>query len=375
MSTIVLFGATGYTGRLTAEALVARGARPTLAGRNAERLASLAAELGGLPTAVADVSQPASVAALLDEGDVLVTTVGPFLRFGEPALDAAIAARATYIDSTGEPPFVRRVFEQYGPTAAERGCALLTAFGYDYVPGNLAGALALRDAGSAATRVDVGYFITGGGLTGVARAASGGTAASAAGIVLEPGFAWRRGGIVTQRPAASVRAFKVEGRRQEGVSVGGTEHFALPRLAPQLQEVNVYLGWSGPLSRPLQAATAVGDVVRRLPLADQVLRQLVQRAPLQGSTGGPDAAARARTGSVAVAVASDAAGRALSEVHLQGPNGYDFTAAIMAWAATTAAGQGLPGGATGALGPVDAFGLETLERACAEAGLNPSPAT
>ena len=81
---IVLFGATGYTGRLTAEAMVARGDRPVLAGRNAERLAALAEELGGLETAIADVAEPASVRALVEPGDALVATVGPFARWGDP---------------------------------------------------------------------------------------------------------------------------------------------------------------------------------------------------------------------------------------------------------------------------------------------------
>ncbi|MEA2232945.1 MAG: hypothetical protein QOD83_2761, partial [Solirubrobacteraceae bacterium] len=87
---IVLFGATGYTGELTARALVERGARPVLAARSRERVETLGAELGDLQTAVADVAQPATVAALVQRGDVLVSTVGPFSRWGEPALRAAI---------------------------------------------------------------------------------------------------------------------------------------------------------------------------------------------------------------------------------------------------------------------------------------------
>ncbi|MEU2123615.1 NAD(P)H-binding protein [Nocardia niwae] len=91
MPKIVLFGATGYTGRLTAEALFARGAAPVLAARNATALQKLAADLGGAETAVADVTDPGSVRALVGRGDVLVTTVGPFLRYGGPALAAAPA--------------------------------------------------------------------------------------------------------------------------------------------------------------------------------------------------------------------------------------------------------------------------------------------
>src|SRR5512145_3266559 len=118
MARIVVFGATGYTGRKTAEALVARGERPLLAGRSAERLAGLAADLGGLETATADVARPEGVHDLVGEGDVLVATVGPFVRYGRPAVEAAIARRAHYLDSTGEPPFIREIFERYGPAAA-----------------------------------------------------------------------------------------------------------------------------------------------------------------------------------------------------------------------------------------------------------------
>src|SRR4051794_13176269 len=108
---IVLFGATGYTGDLTARAMVARGMRPVLAARNPDRVVALGEELGGLETAVADVGQPASIRELLSPGDVLVSTVGPFTRWGEAAVTAAIEAGAHYLDSTGEPPFIRDVFE------------------------------------------------------------------------------------------------------------------------------------------------------------------------------------------------------------------------------------------------------------------------
>src|SRR5688572_24946562 len=81
---IVLLGATGFTGALTARALCRLGRRPVLAARSAEKLDRLASELAGghgpLETALADVTDPASVAALVGRGDVLVSTVGPFRR-------------------------------------------------------------------------------------------------------------------------------------------------------------------------------------------------------------------------------------------------------------------------------------------------------
>ena len=152
-SRIVLYGATGYTGALTAQALVAGGVRLVLAGRDQGRLSALAARLaqadGGTEpeTAVVDAERPGPLRDLLGPGDVLVSTAGPFLQVGWPIVAAAVDAGAVYLDSAGEPPFIRQVFEDFGPLAERTGAVLLTAFGYDFVPGNLAGALALDAAG------------------------------------------------------------------------------------------------------------------------------------------------------------------------------------------------------------------------------------
>jgi short subunit dehydrogenase-like uncharacterized protein len=353
---IVLFGATGYTGRLVAEAMVERGLRPVLAARGRDRLEALAADLGGLDSAVADVSDPAGVRALVEREDVLVTTVGPFARWGAPAAAAASSAGAHYIDSAGEPAFIREVFERYGPAAAQTGSAMLTAFGYDWVPGNLAGGLALRRAGEDAVRVDVGYFIS--GKAGM----SGGTMASTVGALGEPGFGFRDGRVRSERGARRARSFQIGSKRRDGVSVGSSEHFTLPKIAPQLREVNAYLGWFGPLSRPLQ----VMSLGTSLPGASSLLKAVGGRF-VKGSTGGPEAQARARSRSHVVAIAYDSAGRELADAHVKGVDGYTFTGRILAWGAQRAAEGGLQG--TGALGPVDGFGLVALTGGCRWAGL------
>jgi short subunit dehydrogenase-like uncharacterized protein len=361
---IVVFGATGYTGRLTAETLVARGARPLLAARDQGRLAQLATELGGgLDTAVADVGRPESVNALVGPGDVLIATVGPFVKWGDAAAEAAIAGGAHYVDSTGEPPFIRRVFEHYGPLAASAGIGMLTAFGYDWVPGNLAAALALRDAGPTAVRVDTGYFVT--GATG-AGSFSGGTKASVAGVATEPAFAFRDGALRTVRSADRYRTFTLRGRELPAVTVGASEAFALPQTHPGLREVNSYLGWFGPLSRPMQAFSLIGGGAMRIPGVRALTHRAVDRF-VHGSSGGPGPEARARSGSYVVAEAYDAAGERLAEVHLTGVDPYNFTAGALAWAARRAAADGML--ASGALGPDAAFGLDELEAGCREAGL------
>ena len=116
-------------------------------------------------------------------------------------------------------PFIRRVFQHYGPRAQRTGATLLTAFGYDYIPGNLAGVLALAqaaDSGFVPTRVDVGYFVP--MSASAQRSISGGTLASTLAILSEPGFAWHGGAIHTERPGSSVRSFEVDGRQLDGLS-------------------------------------------------------------------------------------------------------------------------------------------------------------
>jgi short subunit dehydrogenase-like uncharacterized protein len=348
---IVLFGATGYTGRLTAEALVRRGATPVLAGRSRESLTELATSLGGLDVAVADVASPDTVARLVAEGDVLVSTVGPFVKWGAPAVEAAVANGATYLDSTGEPAFIRQVFTEYGPRART---PLLTAFGYDYLPGNLAAAVAL-DRAPGATRVDVGYFTTGkGGF-------SAGTFASLTSGPAES-FAFRDGTVVDERPARSVRSFDVGGESRDGVSIGSSEHFTLPRLAPGLRDVNAYLGWFGNLSRAVQAGSAVAD---KVPGVEAAMRAFLKAVPVPPAGTGPDEETRKQGGSHVVAIAYDAGGEPLAEAHAVGVDGYTFTAEALAWGAMNA--TGITG--TGALGPVEAFGLDTFREGCAGAGI------
>ena len=363
---VVLFGATGYTGELTARARADRGMRPVRAARRRDALEALAADLGGLDTEVADVSDPGSVRALVERGDTLVTTVGPFARWGDVALDAAIANGAHYIDSTGEPPFIRRVFEEAGPRAEAASSVVMTALGYDWVPGNLTGGLALAGA-EGATAVRIGYFATGGGLGGM----SGGTRASLMGALSEPSYAFRGGRLVTERGAKRVASFPAGGGRREGISVGTTEAFSLPRVYPGVRDVEVYLGWFGRQSRAVQAFSLVGAGVTKVPGVRAASSRLVERF-VKTSTGGPDEEARAGTGSLFVAEAVDAEGNVVERVETKGVNGYEFTGLFLAWAAeATAAGHAAQAGA-GARGPVEAFGLDRLEAGVAECGITRS---
>jgi short subunit dehydrogenase-like uncharacterized protein len=268
---------------------------------------------------------------------------------------AAIAAKGTYIDSAGEPAFARRVFTELGPAAARNGAVLLPAMGYDYVPGALAGALALEAGGEAAVRVDVGYYAFGAGI-------SNGTKRSAVGAALDESHAFRDGALRRTRNADRVRSFDVKGKSRPAIAIGGSEHFTLPPAYPRLREVNVYLGWYGALSRPLQAASLAGSVATRVPGVRSVLHAVGDR--VVGIAGTPEPASGI---SWIAAEAYDERGQRLAEVQLSGAEPYAFTAGFMAWAARRAAGPGVEG--TGALGPVQAFGLQALEEGCREAGL------
>jgi short subunit dehydrogenase-like uncharacterized protein len=373
----VLYGATGYTGALTAKNMVDNGARPVLVGRDRSRLSTLAEQLaqGGdgtqLETAVASSEEPGPLRDLIGAGDVLVSAAGPFLKVGRPAVEAAIDAGAMYLDCTGEPPFIRQVFEEFGPRAQRSGAVLLTALGYDYVPGNLAGALALRAAGPAAARVRVGYFAHGDRR----NATSAGTRASATGVLLEPGYAWRGGRIVSERTAAHVTSFEVDGVVRKAFSIGSSEHFALPRLSSRtaatdpgpaqgpLTDVGVYLGWYGRATQLVHYGTALTAALDRVP---GVRRALDAQADRIQRTRAEPAAAAPDIRSDVVAVAADASGRQLATVHLTGGDPYSFTASMLAWAAGQAAASGVR--PAGALGPVEDFSLDQLEQACAGAG-------
>jgi short subunit dehydrogenase-like uncharacterized protein len=367
---VVLFGATGYTGRRTAEAMVRRGLRPVLAGRSAGRLTSLAQQLAtlgfGKPAVVtADIGDPASVRALIGKGDVLVSTVGPFIRLGGAALSAAVDAGAIYLDSTGEPPFIRRVFEEFGPRAQQTGASLITAFGHDYVPGNLAGALVLGSSGSAVHRVEIGYLIDGAGR---AQVISRGTFASLVELATEQSFTWRAG-IQPEPPGSRMRTFSVSGRNCPAVSIGSTEHYSLPRLAGRagLPEVDVYLGSSGAAARALQLSSRVIPALLALPGARSAVGRIGQFA-MHWIAEEPDPLALARVTSHVVGTAYDAAGSALAQVRLRSGDPYQLTANLLAWGAKRAAEHGVS--APGALGPVEAFGLQALETGAFQAGLS-----
>lgn len=361
---IVVLGATGYTGGLALDALVRRGLTPTVAGRSSASVAAVAEHFGGLEYAVADAGDAASVRRLVGPGDVLVTTVGPFERYGDPVARAAAEAGAHYLDSTGEVGFVRALHHRYDARAREAGSVMVPAFGYDFVPGVLAGALAGQQGGDAVRSLDIGYFATG----PLWRGLSQGTRSTMRDSLTQPAIRWRHRRLVEERAAARVHAFSVRGRRRSAFLVSGTETLFLPASLPALDTVTVYNGWFPALSRPLSLFSAAANSAARHALGRRLVGILTR--PMVGPAGGPDAAERSRTRTHVVAVAAGAPGGApLAEVHLEGPHIYDLTGELLAWAAHHLAHEG--GRTPGVVGPLEAFGLDTLRSGSAELGLTP----
>ncbi|WP_090857598.1 saccharopine dehydrogenase family protein [Nocardioides lianchengensis] len=213
---LVLFGATGFTGALTAEYLAAHapaGLRWALAGRNLDKLAAvrdrLGPDAGRLELIRADVTDPASLADLARRTKVVITTVGPYLTYGEPLVAACAEAGTDYVDLTGEPEFVDRMYVAHHATAQRTGARIVHACGFDSIPHDL-GALHTVQELAAAGPVTVRGVVRAGGTF------SGGTFHSALNQ-----FARAR-----QMREASVARRRVE-PRPEGRSsraVGGKPH-------------------------------------------------------------------------------------------------------------------------------------------------------
>lgn len=317
--------------------LAGRGIPVRAAARSREKLELLAGRFPGTEIVIADVADPESVARAAAGTALLITTVGPYTASGHVAAEAAFSAGVPYVDITGEPGWLRRVFNEFGPRFADRGLAMLPAFGYDYVPGNLAGAIALERGGAAAVRVDVGYFLLGNNPRST-ESFSQGTLASLKASSKEVPYEFRDGALADVTGAKRVLQFELG----TAIAIGGTEHFALPRVAPQLTDVNVGLGWFSPVDRP---GAAAGDTAAE----------------------GPNAEKRAEARTNVIAIARDSAGAELAEVRVDGPNPYDLTGLLTAWAAERMLAGDVSG--AGALGPVDAFGLDPLRQGCASIGL------
>ncbi len=175
-SQIIVYGASGYTGKLIAESLCKRGIPFTAAGRSEERLQAamqIAAERAGVEKIDCEYATAEHTVESLEElfsgATVVVNVTGPFIHLGETVVEAALAANCHYVDTTGEQNFMLAVKDKFGPNYAEAGLLLAPATAYMWTMGGLVCELALENEG--VDSLDVLYYSEN-GIPSVASAAS-----------------------------------------------------------------------------------------------------------------------------------------------------------------------------------------------------------
>jgi short subunit dehydrogenase-like uncharacterized protein len=179
---VVLFGATGFVGKLTAEYLARAApddARIGLAGRSQGKLEEVRGELGARaadwPLIVADAADRDALAKLAERTTAVATTVGPYRRYGMPLVEACAAAGTHYADLTGEPLFMRETVERLDEPAKASGARIVHTCGFDSIPSDI-GVLTLHEAAGELTDTTLVVRRLRGGV-------SGGTLASLKGTV------------------------------------------------------------------------------------------------------------------------------------------------------------------------------------------------
>ncbi|MGW0877546.1 saccharopine dehydrogenase family protein [Streptomyces sp. NPDC002740] len=345
---IVLFGATGFVGALTAEYLAAHAPadlRWAIAGRSERKLERLRERLGGdVGVLRADVSDPASLRDLAEHARVVATTVGPYVSYGEELVAACADTGADYLDLTGEPEFVDLMYVRHDARARETGARLLHACGFDSVPHDLGAYFTVR-------QLPEGVPLTVDGFVSVDATFSGGTLASALGQ-----FARGRHVLAAARERGRHEP-RLMGRRA-AAPVGA------PRFAPEVG------AWALPLPtidpqivlRSARALPHYGPdfryrhyaAVRRLPVAlggvaaVGTLAAAAQLPPARRWLSdrlkpgeGPSAQKRARSW-FSVRFVGEGGGRRVCTEVSGGDPGYDETAKMFAEAALALACDDLP---------------------------------
>ncbi|PAU88364.1 saccharopine dehydrogenase [Pseudomonas sp. WN033] len=142
---VIVYGASGYTGRLVAEYLSQEYAsdsqlRWAMAGRNLDKLAAVRDEIGapaGIPLIQADTSDPASLKAMVSRTRVVLTTVGPYQLYGSELVAACAAQGTDYVDLCGEPAWMRQMIDAHEATARQSGARIVFSCGFDSIPFDL----------------------------------------------------------------------------------------------------------------------------------------------------------------------------------------------------------------------------------------------
>src|ERR1700686_1530443 len=140
---LVLYGATGFVGKLTAEYLArtGTGVRIALAGRSTDRLRAVRDTVGDgaadWPLLAAEASEPSTLKSMAERTRVVVTTVGPYAKYGLPLVEACAAAGTDYADLCGEAYFIRNTIDLFHKQAVDTGARIVHACGFDSIPSDL----------------------------------------------------------------------------------------------------------------------------------------------------------------------------------------------------------------------------------------------
>jgi short subunit dehydrogenase-like uncharacterized protein len=184
---VVVYGATGYTGRLVAEYMARRypaggEVRWALAGRNPQKLAGVVREIGAdVPLITADAGDPASIEAMAARTRVVLTTVGPYSLYGEPLVAACAKVGTDYVDLTGETLFMHRMINAHEAAAKASGARICFSCGFDSIPFEL-GVIFMQE--QARKQLGAPVHRAKGRVRGLRGGLSGGTAASGRAMML-----------------------------------------------------------------------------------------------------------------------------------------------------------------------------------------------
>jgi short subunit dehydrogenase-like uncharacterized protein len=341
---ITVYGATGYTGRLVAAELAEAKAEFVLSGRSQEKLEALAQELEAeVPVKVATLDDEASLRTLLADSAAVIDCAGPFIRYGEPVLRAAVETQTHYLDTTGEQSYMRMAFERYGPGAARAGSAVIPAMGFDYVPGDMIASLTAAGLGEL-EELSIAYAWIG-------FRATRGTMLSTLEIIKGGSVEWRN--MEWQPAPLSLSAGTFEFPEPFGshpmIRYPSGEQVTVPRHVPTRNVRTMMnatmLAPSKPLariSRPLAgpAGLALRTPIKRL--ADAAISRLPE---------GPSEKDRMRSRFMIVCDARR--GEELRRGIVTGTDVYGLTAALAVKGAMIASSTGFSG--SGALAPSQAF--------------------
>ncbi|MBU1801918.1 MAG: saccharopine dehydrogenase NADP-binding domain-containing protein [Actinobacteria bacterium] len=370
---LILFGATGFTGGLTAEYLAEHGPaglRWALAGRSLDKLEKVRAHLDtikpgsmDLELIVVDAADEAALATAVARTKVVATTVGPYLQLGGPLVGACAAAGTDYVDLTGEPEFVDRSWLEHHETAVASGARIVHACGFDSIPHDLGAyytVLQLKAAGPVTMR----GVVRGDGTF------SGGTFHSAMGAFSR---AKEMAATAKKRRRAEARP---EGRSSRAVSgkpgkdpVLGYYLLPLPTIDPQVVARSGaaltsygpefrYSHFAGTKTLRYAVGGAVGVTLIGLAAQVKPARNFLLGKVKQGE--GPDEAKRAKS-SFSVDFVAEGDGRTLHTRVSGGDPGYGETAKMLSEAALSLAFDDNPATA-GSVTTAQAMGDNLLGR-------------